>query len=35
MGPSTAVVKEEDVEQPTWADTLFREAIATGNARRS
>ncbi|KAH8150696.1 uncharacterized protein LAJ45_05392 [Morchella importuna] len=35
MGPSTAVVKEEDIEQPTWADTLFREAIAAGNARRS
>lgn len=28
MGPSAAVVKEEDAEQPTWVDLLFKGVIS-------
>lgn len=29
MGPSAAVVKEEDTEQPTWVDILFKGIISS------
>lgn len=28
MGPSAAVVKEEDMEKPTWVELLFKGVIS-------
>lgn len=30
MGPSAAIVKEEDEEEPTWVELLFRGVVTTG-----